>query len=83
VNAASAVRAITNFFMSKSLSPKASNLIALTMREHPIPKTQYRNYTQSRPKCCCGENTAIGKRMTGKCPENGQIQALTGRKRRK
>src|SRR6185369_17461409 len=28
-------------FHIQSLSPEASNLIALTMREHPIPKTQY------------------------------------------
>jgi len=53
------------------------------MREHPIPKTQYRDYTQSRPKSCCGESTATRKRMTGKCPENGQIRALAGRNYRK
>jgi hypothetical protein len=83
VNAASAVSAITNFFMFKSLSPEASYSIALKMREHPIPKTQYGDYTQSRPKSCCGGSTLSYKRMMGKRLTNGQIPALTGPKGRK
>ena len=31
------------------------------MREHPIPKTQYGDYTQFRPKSCCGGNTLVRK----------------------
>jgi len=31
------------------------------MREHPIPKTQYGDYTQFRPKSCVGEATPVRK----------------------
>ena len=38
------------------------------MREHPIPKTQCRDYTQFGPKSCCGRNTAYRKTNDRKMP---------------
>ncbi len=70
-------------FHIQSLSAEASNLIALTMREHPIPKTQCGDYTQFSPKSCCGGSTPSYKRTMEKYPNNGQFSAPTGLNGRK
>jgi hypothetical protein len=55
-NAATAVRASTNFFMSKPsifgvATDRSNGALA------PIPEIQCQDYTQFHPKSCCGDST--------------------------
>ena len=68
VNAASAVRAITNFFIFQFPQSRSVNLTALAMREHRFPKSSSRDYTQFSPKMLLRGEHTLRKRTTGKMP---------------